>query len=263
MSGDCVAVKQLFRFLVVLACLAVADHAAAQTVTIPMIYSGSRIYVNVSKSAPLGEFILDTGATEVLLDSDVASALGVPLLESDSAYGAGTQRMQIKHAGPIDLSVAGITLSAQTALVGPISQLLSPYDGRQVRGIIGAPFFDQRVVRIDFKRQQLSVSKAANQKPSVKSVTMSFDLTSGVPILQGALRLPDGSHIPLRLLLDLGAKANLLLAQGFVDEHQLLTAFPKTVTEPLGAGLGERRDTLLRDCPISWLVAMMHFQPMI
>ena len=42
----------------------------------------------------------------------------------------------------------------------------------------------------------------------------------------------------MRLLIDLGAKADLLVAEPFVKAHQLLTRMGPTLTEPLGAGVG-------------------------
>ena len=49
---------------------------------------------------------------------------------------------------------------------------------------------------------------------------------------------PDGTVIPMRLLVDLGAKSTLLVSEHFIGEHGLMARFPKTVVSPLGAGVG-------------------------
>jgi hypothetical protein len=56
--------------------------------------------------------------------------------------------------------------------------------------------------------------------------------------VRGVLLLPDGRREPLRLMLDLGAKAPLLVSEPFAARVGLTSALCAKVVSPLGAGVG-------------------------
>jgi hypothetical protein len=65
-----------------------------------------------------------------------------------------------------------------------------------------------------------------------------FAFEDGDPVVEGELLLGDGTRLPARLLIDLGAKANLLISEPFAKAHGLPQRLGRSVEAPLGAGIG-------------------------
>lgn len=212
---------------------------ARAPVAIPFTYEEARLYVPVSSAGrPLGEFILDTGSPVTFVDSGMRDRLRARALSHRSEEGAGRGRLDVALAGETALSVAGVPMRVPSVEVGALDTLLGPYSGRRVGGIVGGPFFRDHVVIIDFRRSRIELRDPARFAYRGAGLRLPIDLSNGVPIVSGALVLPDGTMLPLRLLVDLGAKANLLIATPFVEKNRLLERLGRTVEEPLGAGLG-------------------------
>ncbi|HEX5183323.1 MAG TPA: PDZ domain-containing protein [Allosphingosinicella sp.] len=206
---------------------------------IPFRYAEARLYVPVAAAAgPLGDFILDTGAPGVMVDSGLQGRLGAATLSRHNAEGAGTGRFDVAVAGPALLSVAGVPLRVPSVETGALDRLLGPYCGCRVAGIVGAPFFRDHVVTIDFRRGRIALADPAAFHYRGAGARLKLDLSHDVPIVAGTIGLADGSALKLRLLVDLGAKANLLVATPFVAKYRLLERLGRTVEAPLGAGLG-------------------------
>jgi hypothetical protein len=96
----------------------------------------------------------------------------------------------------------------------------------------------EHVVEIDFDSSLVRVHAPDSWRYEGKGVVLPLTLDNGVPMIIGQMTVPDGAVIPMRLLVDLGAKSTLLVAEPFIDKHELMKRFRKTVTSPLGAGVG-------------------------
>ena len=202
-----------------------------------MIFEEARVYVPVTgPQGSLGWFILDTGAARTLIDARLAGGLTVS--RHTTATGAGRGNLSVGHAGAITLSVGGIALQEDSPEVAALDGLLAPYTGRHIGGIIGGNFIGQHVITLDFAQQRIFLSDPKNFVYRGSGVVLPIRLESGEPVAKGKITLPDGAVLPLRLLIDLGAKANLLVSQPFTDKHHLLARLGRHVEEPLGAGIG-------------------------
>jgi hypothetical protein len=124
--------------------------------------------------------------------------------------------------GPLDPNVA------------PIDSVLAPYTGRAAPGVIGSRFFREHVVTLDFAGAVMYVS----DHDDGAGVVVPFELRGGIPVIAGHLTTPRGDALPMRLVVDLGAKATLLVSEPFIARHHLAGAFPRAVEGPLGAGVG-------------------------
>jgi hypothetical protein len=224
--------------IAILALTLAGAPAARAAVTVRMIFEDLRIYVPVAATKPLGDFILDTGASGVLADTEAAAKAGLAHGPDRTVQGAGSGQLAVGDTAPATLHVAGVPLRVPSLEVGALDKVLGPYAGRDVDGIIGGAFFREHVVTIDFARQTLSLSVPGPRAWPGPGVRLPFEMVRGVPVARGELTLPDGTRLPARLLVDLGAKANLLVAEPFVREHRLLERLTPQLTEPLGAGLG-------------------------
>jgi hypothetical protein len=225
---------------VLTALLLAATASQARSGSTSFIYEQDRLYVPLSAASgrPLGQFILDTGSAKTLVDAGLQSSLALRAGSARSERGAGRGRFDVAVAGPIELRTGNVTVRAKSVEIGRINALLAPYAGRRIGGILGGDLFRNRIVTIDFQRNRVSVRPAAGFRYRGNGHRVPFDLVGGVPIARGTIELRDGTRIPLRLLIDLGAKANLLLATPFVTRYGVSDRLGPKVVEPLGAGLG-------------------------
>ena len=211
----------------------------AVPVTIAILYEGRRVYVPVAAaSGPLGWFILDTGADDSLIDTTVSDRVGVRVLAEETVHGAGRGSLTVGRTDATTLYVGSTPLRLDSAEVASLDARLTPYSGRHIGGLIGSQFFREHVVTVDFDQRRLELRNPRTFDYHGSGLRSAFRLVDGVPIVAGAITLPDGSSLPLRLLVDLGADANLLVSGRFVSAHPALARLAPSIVEPLGAGVG-------------------------
>lgn len=224
--------------LAILAC-ASAQHVHAQE-SIPFEYDDARLFVpvHVGSDTTTYWFILDTGAQPTILDANVAASLGLKVREAGSTTGAGTNSLRQGRAQGVTLRVGEVSLGPMEVRVSEIDSLLAPSQGRGAPGIIGSRFFMEHVVEIDFGSSTVRVYAPDGWRYTGGGVVLPLTLDNGVPMITAQMTAPGGDILPMRLLVDLGAKSTLLVAEPFIRSTDLAKRFPKTVTSPLGAGVG-------------------------
>jgi hypothetical protein len=222
-----------------LAILACAPAPGAAQQSFPFEFEDARLFVPVQLSDSTARWlILDTGASAIILDANVAAALRLRVTPAGSTTGAGINSLRIGRAHDVKLRVGGIPLGPTDVTVSELDSLLAPSQGRHAPGIIGSRFFDEHVVEVDFAASRIRVHDPATYRYDGSGVALPLTLYGGVPLIAGRMTAPDGTVIPMRLLVDLGAKSTLLVSEHFIGEHALMSRFPTTVTSPLGAGVG-------------------------
>ena len=212
---------------------------AARAQTIPFQLEDARVYVPVVVgSGPARWFVFDTGAQPTVVDARVADSAAVRAIPAGTTTGAGGGRVAVARADDVTLVVGGVALGPQTVGVAPLDSLIGPSSGRAVPGIVGSRFFREHVVTLDFARREIHLADPSAAPDVGDGIVVPLELAGGVPLARGWLRTPDGRRIAGRFLVDLGAKAMLLVTEHFAAEHGLATAFPVGVVSPLGAGMG-------------------------
>jgi len=210
---------------------------------IPFVFEDARVYVPVRVAAG-GQggsarwFILDTGAQPTLLDAALADSMGVRVTPAGTTTGAGRDVTRVGDAGPLTLDVSGVPLGPVSVRIAPLDSLLGATSGRDIPGIVGSRFFREHVVALDFDSLVVRVSDPATFQPPRDAVVVPLDVQGDIPYARGWLTTPGGRRVPLRMLVDLGAKSTLLLTEPFIREQRLDGAFPSRVESPLGAGMG-------------------------
>ena len=214
--------------------------AAAPSPTIPFTFDDSRLWVpvRIGNGASIHQFILDTGAASIVLDADLAIRHGLALVAVGDATGAGGGRTAVGRVDRVALRVGSVALKPPSLSTSPLEVLLAGPTGHHAPGIIGAQFFKEHVVEIDFERGLLRLHDPAAFYYRGSGVIVPLRFFEGLPMTTGALTAADGTRLSLRLLVDLGAKSTLLIAEPFIARTDLRHAFPNVVEEPLGAGLG-------------------------
>lgn len=176
------------------------------------VVSGGRIFLQarVNGSDPLW-FLLDTGSARSYLDPGQIQPLGLRNAEKEKSPELSRNAL---------LEVAGFQLSEHPFTVSPIRVPVS----HPVSGILGAPFFRQLVVAIDYAASSLVLSDPRGFRYSGPGTSVPLDLTQDVPVI--AARLTVGARGPFtaRLRVDTGAYWPLRIERAFARTKQLLAS---------------------------------------
>jgi len=212
-------------------------------------YEDGRVYVPVSaerhgKPVELGWFILDTGAGGIVFDSAVAQRLGLEVRAAGSQTGAGSGASKVGKVKGLPLAVDGVALSPDSILVAPLAAQLAPSTGRTVAGIIGSQFFHEHAVELDRSRNLLRVDPPGVARgadlPAPGRRAIPFELDDDLPWISATLAIPgtDSATTTLKLIVDLGAKAPLLLTGPLLERIGGEPRLGKHALASLGAGVG-------------------------
>ena len=106
------------------------------------------------------DFVVDTGASHVVIDTNLADELGLRGQDAHAGHGAG---------GPItavatevaELCVAGACAVDLAAVVTDLSAV-SQAAGVPMGGVLGHPFLSRYVVTIDYPNRQMHLTTAAH-----------------------------------------------------------------------------------------------------
>lgn len=149
----------ILGFWIGVACLA-ARGADSNSCTVPLRFQEGLLWVEVQADAtqrPL-HFLIDSGASISVLNRGTASTLGLKLGPKATVAGVGTTSIGYgpipwsAKVGPVDLP--------KSILVLDLSQL-SAACSRPVDGLVGADFFRDRIVEIDYATETLRVLEGA------------------------------------------------------------------------------------------------------
>jgi hypothetical protein len=212
--------------------------AVSAELVMPFDYEDARLYVPVGLRGRLWWFILDTGAQPTVLDEGVAAAARVAGHDTTSTTGAGAGRLRRSTGDEVSLDIGGRTMIVRQPAIAPIDSVLSRYTGRRAPGIVGSQFFADRAVTIDFEQRLLYARPSADAYELTNSVVLPIDVEQGIPYLSATLRFAGGKVVTARLLVDLGAKATLLLTEPFIERSGLRELQASGVHSLLGAGVG-------------------------
>lgn len=106
------------------------------------------------------DFVLDTGASHLVIDAALATQLELPHLDEEpEARGAGGP-VAATYTHLSSLSVGDATLSDTPALIMDLSTIAATV-GTKLEGIIGYPFLARHVVTIDYPNRLLHLDTPA------------------------------------------------------------------------------------------------------
>lgn len=213
--------------------------SAPPTATIPFVFDDGRVFIPVRLAHDSTRwFILDTGVPETTVDAGLAARMGLTAADAGTVTGAGSHEMHEGRAAPMPVSVGGVPLSPPFISVAPLDSLLFPYSGIHAPGAIGAQFFAEHVVELDFDAHVMRVYNPSTYAYHGPGAILPLTFMGTAPTLTGTLTLPSGARKPMRLIADLGAKANLLVTEPFIRANAIRDAFPHRMRTALGAGVG-------------------------
>jgi len=194
--------------------------------TVPLLDDGTRLACRVEIAGATYTFLIDSGSGAVLLDTRVARAAGLQTSGALEVRGAARTgglrvarlpRLTIGSADFDDLVVATLDLGAAA---GRLS----------LDGILGYPFFAERVVQIDFAHHVLRFGAPDSFAPPGERIDLDTDreIPEAVFRIDGALDAP--------FIVDTGNAGGLLLYEPFVTAHPDLA--PRGADGASYAGVG-------------------------
>lgn len=230
------------RLFAALACAFASAHVAQAAEAEPsfdFLYEEARVYVpvRIDGSEPLW-FILDTGATPTIIDAAVARRLHLPTHGDTAVQGAGSGTSRQSQASPVRLTIGATTMEVAQPAVADLVGLLASTSGRVPAGLVGSQFFREHVVELDFERNRVALFAPETDRSARFEQSIAIDVSSGVPMTGATLALPSGRRVSMKVMVDLGAKSTLLVAEPFIARERLDDAFPVKVTTLFGAGVG-------------------------
>ena len=174
--------------------LAFNSMAANPTSRIPVEFLEGLIWVKVHDSIRCQslQFLLDSGASHSVLDHRTAIGLGLPMGSAVAVRGVGSTATGYAPI-PWQARLGDVALTNHFLVLDLSS--LSKTCGRQVDGLIGADFFRNRIVEIDYGSRELRLLDESPPHDDSRAVPMAMG-PRGVSILGSV----NGSrHQPLRV----------------------------------------------------------------
>jgi len=179
-------------------------------------------------------FILDTGATDSVIDSQLAKTLSLKVIgRTLGTGGAGTATALIFRGTTLKLrNVEAVNLT----LYGfPLDSLSAPF-GRRISGVIGNDILKQLVVEVDYVSQVLNFYEPASYQYSGAGVVIPITL-EGYPFVRARITLDGRRVIEGKFEIDSGATNAIMFNTPFVDRNKLLEGISKSNQVRTG-GLG-------------------------
>jgi len=202
---------------------------------IPFDLTGNLILLQArfNDSEPLW-FIVDTGATDSVIDSQLAKSLSLKAVGRTVGTGsAGTATAQIFQGN--SLKLPNIEASNLTIYGLPIDFLSAPL-GRKLSGVIGNDILKQLVFEIDYAAQTLNFYDPESYQYSGAGDVVPITI-EGYPFIRARIAVGGGSSLEAKFEIDSGSTGAITFNTPFVDRNRLLDSLSKSNQTRLG-GVG-------------------------
>ncbi|MEL6388884.1 MAG: PDZ domain-containing protein [Bacteroidota bacterium] len=187
------------------------------------------------------KMIFDTGAENIILfDREIPILLGIPFERQIPVMGSDLDSVIMANiARNVMLRAEGCNQVLRDIIVLEENNLLLKEKlGIEVNGILGGGFFPNVVVKIDYRRKQITLRHPNKfKKPKGKYHEFDLEIRSNKPYLQAGLKVSDqrDSATSVRLLLDTGAALPFLI---HANTDSTLTLPDSIMLGNVGFGLG-------------------------
>jgi len=209
-----------------------------QKVRFPFELLANAIFIRASvNGGPPRLFALDTGSTNSIIASELASDLGIQSGDrfrstgagSDSNIAATVPRLEFVLPGGVARSVGGGAAISMASLW--------PLIGQRIYGVVGYNVLRPFVVEIDYAGRRITLHDPAAYRYTGSGTTLPARMYGGYdPQVDGEMIVPGREPIPVRFTLDTGA-GGTIVASPLVDKNRLLEAIGRSVsTQDKGVG---------------------------
>jgi predicted aspartyl protease len=184
-------------------------------------------------------FFIDTGGSEVTLDTDFAKELGVPQFGAVQGTFSGGQHTQVQLGRIESLTLGDWTVKNVPTAMLPLRQLSEGFGVKQINGIIGTTLFYHFLATMDYPRGELVLRRKTVE--SLEEFTKSSGKKVAVPIWMASDHFMVGwgrveTLPPTLLFVDTGLTgAGVKLAESVIKEAGIKLEENKA-TEGAGGG---------------------------
>lgn len=208
--------------------------------TVPFELNSNKIYVKVkvNDTGPW-PFVLDMGSSHSLLDLDLTRELKLEVTGIRKAvHGAGEVPSEVGEVEVKTLSLPGLSYRVGEMVAMPLTRVVGPAEGRALRGTLGFDLFQQVVVEVDYRRQQVTFHDAARFDYRGNGAIVPITLDGGHAFVSAEVETMDNKRVSGRFLVDTGARMALVINTPVVNEHDLLKTEPPPLRATVGRGVG-------------------------
>ena len=209
-----------------------SDHVARTSAldepeTIPLVARDGHLFAPVTIGEKTYEFLVDSGAQNVVLDRGVASELGLVSRGAFEASGA-------RRTGGVALATVPSLRVGTRGTIGTLVVATLDLDAvvgdRRIDGILGYPFFASFAVRVDAANKTMTIATPGTLADRGTRVPLDVDRA----LAEVSLRVAGRLDAPF--IVDTGNASNLLLYHPFVARHPEVVAFTTNARNSLGVG---------------------------
>ncbi len=209
-------------------------------VDLPFKYLNNFIVVQlmINNTLPVS-FVFDTGAEYTIITKKEIAFLLQMRYEREFRILGADMRTELVAYLVKNVSLRSGDINAPNSNILVLDQdyfQFEEYIGTNIHGILGADFFRQFVVKINYQNKIITLFRNnAFKKPKGKYTEVPVDIIKHKPYIQVPISINRDSTDQMKLLLDTGASLALLF---HLDTHESLQLPPKYIKGNIGMGLG-------------------------
>jgi len=193
------------------------------------------IKLNINDKGPFN-FILDTGVgLMIITEPTLVDSINIKSKRTIKLSGLGEgDAYEAYVTPPLNIQIPGLKSENVSAAILKTDYFnLSGYIGLPIHGLLGYEFFSALGVKINFSDTTMTVCRPKDIKPFKKSQKVPITIEDKKPYLTTTITFPDGSEVPNKLIIDLGAGHPLSL-ENMLQKHGLPK---KSIPANLGVAL--------------------------
>ncbi len=156
--------------------------------------------------------LLDSGASGILIDPGIVSALGIPTFGATTGTMAGNY--SLAHAVVPEIDFGNVALRNVAVSAVPFTSWGDEHT--PIAGLVGFDFLDAAVFKVDYVNGTVSVIDPATFAPPAGAYAQAIALDDRVPVINATVAHASGALF----ILDTGADRTTLYS-AFVNDHGL------------------------------------------
>lgn len=226
------------RIAAVAACVAallglVPTEAGATATSVPFRFVDNRVFVScfIDGNGPYA-FIVDTASGSVVVSTELARTLKLPLRAAGTTSGAGSRSPRIWRTELASFVIGGIRFRGVRAAALDLGEIRRGIGFRRFDGIVGYAVLRRFRVKIDMDASRLTLDTAPVAVPA-RAGNVPFTFEDGLIHVPVAI---DG--IPGTAIIDTGDRSSLTIYRGFANAHEVYTRYPARRNLVTGYGIG-------------------------